>query len=293
MVRKPHMLEDQRRRTYFSLRVGVALIALVFPFLLWFGGLHAGFSLRGSMSHYYHSTFKYSNPDPLPCEAEKDPTIKVVPAIYLAGTMRDYFVGLLFAVGAILYINKGLTTKENIALNIAGLMAISVALNPMAWDCHNGPLVSRHGVCAFIFFFAIAYVCFFCSKDTAVFYPDKKQPRSYQIWYRILAWVMGLSPVAAYGFYLISWQRAYPFWAEFCGIYAFSAYWIVKTVEISEIHEVSDPKKELSTEPIGTQPNRAIRAVSRIKTRSIADLSFYRSEFLTFFNSKDSESRNA
>lgn len=38
-------IEQQIKATYFALRVGAAVIAFVFPLLLWAGGQLAGFSL--------------------------------------------------------------------------------------------------------------------------------------------------------------------------------------------------------------------------------------------------------
>jgi hypothetical protein len=60
--------------------------------------------------------------------------------------MRDYFVGFLFAVGATLYVYQGHTWMEDWALKFACIMAVSVALNPMPWDCAKHRIYS--GGCA-------------------------------------------------------------------------------------------------------------------------------------------------
>ena len=52
----PHTIEQQIKATYFALRIGAAVIAFVFPLLLWGGGKLAGFTLRDSMSAYYWAT---------------------------------------------------------------------------------------------------------------------------------------------------------------------------------------------------------------------------------------------
>ena len=52
----PRTIEQQIKATYFALRIGAALIAFVFPLLLWGGGKLAGFTLRDSMSAYYRAT---------------------------------------------------------------------------------------------------------------------------------------------------------------------------------------------------------------------------------------------
>src|SRR5687768_1056650 len=79
--------------TYFVLRKGMACTAIVFPLLLWWVGAWADIDLQGSMSAYYHTS------------------------------MRNWFVGLLFAVGGMLYLYKGFSMRENVALNLAGLFA--------------------------------------------------------------------------------------------------------------------------------------------------------------------------
>jgi hypothetical protein len=49
-------LDQHALATYFTLRRGVALIAIAFPLWLWIGGkLYAGLPLQNSMSAYYHA----------------------------------------------------------------------------------------------------------------------------------------------------------------------------------------------------------------------------------------------
>jgi hypothetical protein len=52
----PRTIEQQMKDTYHALRVGAAVIAFVFPLLLWAGGKVTGFTLRDSMSAYYWAT---------------------------------------------------------------------------------------------------------------------------------------------------------------------------------------------------------------------------------------------
>lgn len=82
-------------------------------------------------------------------------------------TTRDLFVGGLFAAGACLYLYKGFSTKENVALNLAGVFALFVTLLPTAATSADGGLVSKlHGTSAVLFFLCIAYVSLFRSRDT-------------------------------------------------------------------------------------------------------------------------------
>src|SRR4029453_2314070 len=97
-------LSNQISATYKMLRLGVAVIAFAFPLLLWVGGhLFAGLPLAGSMSAYYYSV------------------------------MRDTFVGILFAVGVILFVYQGYTRFEDWALNLAGGLALG-SLSSL-WPC--------------------------------------------------------------------------------------------------------------------------------------------------------------
>jgi hypothetical protein len=237
----PRTIEQQIKATYFNLRVGAAAIAFIFPLLLWGGGKVAGFTLRDSMSAYY-----WANPvQPCPCGENPDHSCKkqgskaelaLTPSpqeeALDAGTMRNWFVGLLFAIGTILYVNQGHSRKEDLALNLAGILAIGIALIPMPWDCKRHSF-SLHGFCAVSFFLCIAFVSAICSRDTLILIKDPKVRARYQKTYLALAIAMILSPIAAYAFNFITSQRSPVFWSELFGIYAFGGYWCLKTKEMS------------------------------------------------------------
>jgi hypothetical membrane protein len=237
----PRTIEQQITATYFALRVGAAAIAFIFPLLLWGGGKVAGFTLRDSMSAYYWAT-----PDrPCPCGENLDYSCKkkgsevdiaLTPSprekALEPGTMRSLFVGLLFAIGTLLYVNQGHSRKEDWALNLAGLLAVGIALLPMSWDCYHHSF-SPHGFCAVSFFLCIAFVSAICSRDTLALVKDPKVRARYQKTYIGLAIAMIVSPIAAYVFNFITSQRSPVYWAEAFGIYAFAGYWCVKTKEMS------------------------------------------------------------
>jgi hypothetical protein len=84
-----------------------------------------------------------------------------------------------------------------------------------------------------LFFLCIAFVSAICSRDTLVLIKDSKVRSKYQKTYVALAILMIASPVTAYVFNLITLQRSPVYWAELFGIYAFGAYWVVKTKEMS------------------------------------------------------------
>jgi len=96
-------LTDQITKTYKTLRIGLAVMAFAFPLLLWIGGyLLAKLPLAGSMSAYYHaSDLLYPDQGP-PGQ----------------GVMSNEFVGILFAVGALLIAYQGYSWLEDYALNV-------------------------------------------------------------------------------------------------------------------------------------------------------------------------------
>src|SRR6202035_705435 len=60
--RMPRPVSEQIQGTYFRLRFIVAVIGLLFPVILYFGGRMNHFGLRGSMSAYYWATKKAQCP---------------------------------------------------------------------------------------------------------------------------------------------------------------------------------------------------------------------------------------
>jgi hypothetical protein len=263
----PRPLMDRSQGTYFRLRFIAAMIGLIFPVVLWAGGRLAGFHLRNSMSAYYWAT----KDAPCPCLIDKanasgDACQKEVAdsddwkacltrlPVQVAGTMRNYFVGLLFAVGAILCANKGYSLKEDIALDITGVSAVLIALFPMPW---TGPLSKFywvHGTATGMFFGSIAYVSAFCSRDTVRLIASATQRKLYTAIYSILAMLMIGCTICAY--FIPKNNSIY--WVEFSGIWAFGAYWIVKGIEMSG----RDTEKLVRVRVRYIRPRLSLRAVA-------------------------------
>jgi len=249
----PRTIQQQIKDTYFALRVGAAVIAFAFPLLLWSGGKIAGITLRDSMSAYYWATPTQlcpcgENPDHS-CqkggtEVDTHLTETRQEEALQPGTMRSWFVGLLFAIGTILFVNQGHSRKEGIALNIAGVLAIGVALVPLRWDCKRHAF-SLHAFCAVSFFLCIAFISAVCSRDSLAQIKDIEVRAKYRKAYVALAIAMVASPVAAYVFNFVTLQHSLTFWAELFGIYAFAGYWCVKTKEMSG----PDVRRMLAEEP--------------------------------------------
>ncbi len=219
--------------TYFFLRLGVGLLALAFPILLWaLSKVLVGVSLQESMSAYYH-----------------------------AG-MRNVFVGVLFAIAFFLLLYKGFSRREDWALNIAAILAVVIAVFPMNIDwsigcnltCENSNEILQclelsfkpftagklHGACAILFFIAIGFVSICCSGESLYLVEDKQHRNYYRHTYRILGWAMVILPLVAWGLFTFAHlgepgSKNYSiFFVELAGIWAFAAYWLLKTYELRE-----------------------------------------------------------
>ena len=225
------------------LRVGVGVIGISLPIILAGAGkVLFGVPFAGSMSAYYHATKSCAIPacprpenagpcapgaTPDPCAAEG------------SGPMRNWFVGNLFFIGAAMFLIKGFSVWEDWALNIAGVAALGVACFPMEWPCGTSgfSIHSLHYPSAVTLFICIGFTCVFCSGKTLKEMPpcpdrDKIIAR-YKHWYRFLAAVMILSPVAAWIFaYSTRLMAHLGFYLEASGIFAFGAYWLLKTEEL-------------------------------------------------------------
>ena len=213
--KNPGELQKHMLGTYFGLRAGLVVIGVALPLLVLFTGciLHHVW-LKPSLSDYY-----YPGPEALPFF-----------------TTRDFFVGGLIAAGACLYLYKGFSTKENVALNLAGFLALLVALLPTsAVDAERGVVPILHGTSAVLFFLCIAYVSLFHSRDTLRLLPPARRAYFAQryVWTAV---AMITSPLVAVllSYTLEGQLRTMIFWVETCGVWAFAFYWYVKTKEMRE-----------------------------------------------------------
>ncbi len=202
---KSNELNNHVFLTYAHLRSGMGLIALVLPLVLWFGGLASGTHLQSSLSDYYYTP------------------------------MRNYFVGILFALGSFMFLYKGFGWQENYALHFAGVLAILIAVVPTDApgepEATLSPTAVFHKVFAVLFFLTIAYVCLFRSADTLPLLGSGTRAKFYYYTYKLIGIYMATVPVVLYYFELHRYQRV--FFAEATSIWAFSAYWLLKTREIA------------------------------------------------------------
>jgi len=265
---EPVDLSKHMLATYQTLRVVLFVIALTFPLVLWLGGKVSThrLGLQGSMSAYYHankdSEREFAAREPGACKPEG--TQDCVRLDSGRGVMRNWFVGVLFIISAMLVVYKGYRPAEDVALNFAGVFAVLVAIFPMAWD---GPGLPLHGIFAFAFFIAIAYVCIFCASATLPLVKEEKRAR-YRRWYKLLGYLMVVSPVlASILTFVLNSRSSFFFFAETLGVYAFAAYWLVKTLEIRETEADRLAAIGRLQSPASTGPMDAIRELPVTKTK--------------------------
>lgn len=200
--------------TYISLRAGMALIAFAFPLVVIAVGFFADqrLDLQDSLSAYYWATNTGFNPS------------------------RIVFVGGLFAIAAFLYLYKGFTKWENIALNAAGVFAVGVACFPMKWTCDGCGRWTPHGFFAVSLFACLVYVVFFRSKDTLKYLPEGADAKSFKLKYHIAAVLMAAAPLIALAVTMTVGENKFVIAVEIVGIWAFAYYWRAKGQELSLSH---------------------------------------------------------
>lgn len=198
---------DLRRnmmRTYFTLRVGIVVLSFALPLVLLiyslasFGGLVAG-----SMSAFY------------------------------GGVMRDWFVGILWAIGFFLINYKGFSALEDWLLNFAGVFAVLVAMTPC--NCWGDTALAKstwHTVFAVAFFACMASVCLFCARDTITLLPEAADRDRFRRAYVSIAILLAVSPLAAVATaYFAQARDSRVFFIEWFAVWVFAAYWATKSME--------------------------------------------------------------
>jgi hypothetical protein len=230
-------VDEAMLQSYHSLRTWIGLLAIAFPLVLIFAGRFWGIEVQPTLSNYYFAQ------DPV--------TVDHTP-------VRLWFCGILFVVGFFLARYPGFTRHEKKWLNAAGIFALGVAIFPMAINGEDqyGFVLARfglsqlslHGICAVVAFLCIAVVIFWYS-DATLKELETSDPSLYTryTWtYRGIAAFMVLSiALAIYLNYAHNGQGDYILAAEWCGIWAFAAYWFVKNSEMKKVGNALKARKAL------------------------------------------------
>ena len=212
-----NIFRKQAIRSYLLLSFGMGIVALALPILLvLFGGYEDHFSI----SYFY----------------------------YVNDTTRNILVGGLWAQGIFLFLFHGLSRLENWILNVAGVAAISVAMNPMTLFGAEGSSaidrqcsregqaydLSLHTASAIVFFACLAVVAVVLAKGRVKAITDPVKRQLFKRAYDIAGIAMIAMPAAVTAHNLFSGggcQSHWIFWVECFGIGAFAFFWFVKTFE--------------------------------------------------------------
>lgn len=223
-IEDPDQLRQHVLGTYFTLRWGLGTIAVVLPLaLLAVHGLNGSPQVLSSMSSAYWLL-----------ENDK----------WFSG--RAVFVGGLCAIAAGLYLYKGYSKKENVALNLAAIAMFLVALFPMEVNClpndtpedstqfsYCFPGHNLHGPAAVAAFAFLFYVVFFRAKDSLKELKDESTRQLFRVTYRVCAMLMVAFPAAAGVLHVLRHNYStLTFWLEASGIAAFAVYWFIKSLEM-------------------------------------------------------------
>jgi hypothetical protein len=271
--KEPNALLEHQLGTYRTLRIVLAWIGFALPIVVaaagWLQCKNPPQLIAGSLSAYYHRT-----------------------ALAEFLTARDLFVGGLLAAATCLYAYKGFSTWENVALNMAAVFAVGVALLPTSHGRVGGNEMAASESCAvfmgagyqeatlrptlhvasaILFFFCLAYVSIWRSRDTLRLLNDEAKREVYNRGYVLAGTAMGASPVIAALVSRIA-DAPHPifvFAVETAGVWAFSTYWVLKSREMRQTRLDSKVAKEaVERVTVVSQPPKGMldRALRQVQT---------------------------
>lgn len=195
---------------YKSMRLMLGIIALAMPFLVTFIAQADLISISSS----YHTV------------------------------ARDYFVGLLFVAGAMMFVYNGHSMKESIVSKVAGLCAILIAVFPTAaGGCASPESSFVHGAASILFFLILTYFCFGPFRDNTKGQVGKSGKRAKL--YAICGSIMGGCLIAAVitNFTLsceVINDLRIIYWVEGIALSAFGVAWIVSGKVIPQLTDETE-----------------------------------------------------
>lgn len=240
-------LQDHMIGTYFSVRIAMAVISFLFAPFLWFiGQFWYNIPLQNSMSSYYFA----GSSEPGPIRSLFVYINDVIPSQFLLdflanldgpAPMRSWFVGALFVLGILLYLYKGFSRWESWLLSVAGLAAVMVAIFPMQWDCGDScQFITAHGIFAIVTFVCMTIVARFPSKDMLHRLSEERK-NFYGRLYNLTGFAMLVFPFLVFVFSdIIGDNSRLIFFLELGGIWSFSSYWYIKSLELKESNAEPD-----------------------------------------------------
>jgi hypothetical protein len=199
---------DELVSSYVYLRRCIGIIGLALPFVLVFGhDIALGrFEFRDSMSSYYYTD------------------------------MRNVFVGSLCAIGVFL-ISYRYEWLDNILTNVAGVLAIAVALCPTTNE-HPSPAGKVVGYLHFTFatilFLLLASFCFVIFTRTDPTQPATRRKAQRNVLYRVCGTVIVVAVVFAGLSQTPLFSDAFRIhgnpllWSESVAVFAFGLSWLIK-----------------------------------------------------------------
>ena len=212
----PHRTREDYVLSFYRVRQALGVLGLAFPCLLLFGGLMHDAKIHPSISDYYHTT------------------------------LRDIFVGTLFAIGIFLVSYKGHQRQpgeplsDNLAATLAGIGAFGLAIFPNRFAPETLNIFQYyleakasvlHFGSAILFLGAMAYFCLGKFARTA----DRRR----RLIYRWCGWAIIIFGLGATFASILratgseTWRATIEtsgiiFWFEAFGIWAFGLSWLVK-----------------------------------------------------------------
>ncbi len=144
--------------------------------------------------------------------------------------MRDVFVGAMCAIALFLFYYRGYTKWDNIAGNLAGLLALGIAFFPTDKSKPYDLSAKMHFICASLFFIVLSIFSFF------IFTRKKPNPTKRKLArnriYIICGSVMMLCMITILVFF-IYFEDDHPdstfvFWTETAALAAFGVSWLTK-----------------------------------------------------------------
>lgn len=207
------------------LRIGMGVLALLLPILLWRIGGAYGLPLQASMSDYYI--------------AWPEGQCGFFPA-------RDILVGFVCAISFGLLAYKGFNSLEDRLLDVAGVAGVLIAFFPnnlvaeQAQKCAAlQPILDGqkgiafvHDAASFVMFIALGLVVLCCARNT-LFLVKKKAWKDFLEWtYPGIGVLMILAPFAGLAVNEIFQAKSRIFFTEWFALWLFATYWLLKVAEL-------------------------------------------------------------